>query len=100
MLRAIVIVCATLLTTASVAIGGLIAWVGPVVPQLVRLTVGADLQIVLPAAVLAGGFFRLVVDNIARSLLTMELPLGVLTSVVGARSCSRPSRRTGGGDGR
>ncbi len=84
MLRAVVIVCATLLTTASVAIGGLIAWVGLVVPHLVRLTVGPDLRIVVPAAVLAGGFFLLVVDNIARNLLTMELPLGVLTSVVGA----------------
>jgi iron complex transport system permease protein len=81
--RLIVVVCATLMTTASVSVGGLISWVGLVVPHLVRLTVGPDFRRLLPLAALAGAIFLLVVDDIARNLWTMELPLGILTALVG-----------------
>lgn len=83
-LRAIVIVTATLLTTTSVAIGGLIAWVGLVVPHLMRLTIGPGHRTLMPATMLAGAVFLLLVDDLARNLLTMELPLGVLTAAIGA----------------
>lgn len=84
LLRATIIVSATLLTTTSVAVGGLIAWVGLVVPHLMRLAIGPGHRVLLPATMLTGALFLLLVDNIARNLTTMEIPLGVLTAVVGA----------------
>lgn len=84
LLRALVIVCATLLTTSSVAVGGLIAWVGLVVPHLARMTVGPDMRILLPTTALMGALFLLIVDNVARTWLAMEIPLGILTALVGA----------------
>lgn len=82
--RSVVIVGATLLTTTSVAVGGLISWVGLVVPHLARMTIGPDMRRLLPASFLLGGIFLVVVDNLARSLLQMEIPIGILTAVVGA----------------
>lgn len=84
LLRVIVIAAATLLTSSSVAIGGLIAWVGLVMPHLARLVVGPDHRILLPVSALAGACFLLVVDTVARIALTMEIPLGILTALIGA----------------
>jgi len=81
--RALVVVAATLITTASVSVGGLISWVGLVVPHLVRLAVGPDFRRLLPLAAIAGAIFLLIVDDIARNLTTMEVPLGILTALVG-----------------
>lgn len=81
--RGVVVVCATLMTTASVSVGGLVAWVGLVVPHLVRLAVGPDFRRLLPLAALAGAIFLLLVDDVARNVWTMELPLGILTALVG-----------------
>lgn len=83
-LRAVVIVCATLLTTTAVSVGGLIAWVGLVVPHLARMIVGPDMRVLLVTSALMGAAFLLLVDDIARNWLTMEIPLGILTAVVGA----------------
>lgn len=83
LIRALVVGCATLMTTTSVSVGGLISWVGLVVPHLVRLTVGPDFRRLLPLAAVAGGTFLLLVDDIARNLWTAELPLGILTALVG-----------------
>ena len=83
-LRFIVILCSTILTAASISIGGLIGWVGLVIPHLARMIVGANNKILLPASLFIGGSFLLLVDNFARSLSSVEIPLGVLTAVVGA----------------
>lgn len=83
-MRGVVILCATLLSSSAVAIGGMIGWVGLIVPHLARMIVGPDYQKLLPAAMVMGGIFLLVVDDVARCLFAMELPLGVLTAVVGA----------------
>lgn len=72
------------MTAASVAVSGLIGWVGLVVPHLARGLVGSDYRHLLPASMLAGATFLLVVDDIARLALTAEIPIGILTSVVGA----------------
>ena len=80
----IIIVCATLLTATCVAFCGIVGWVGLVVPHIVRFVVGANFISLLPASMLAGGLFLLVVDSFARSLLASEIPLGVLTSLLGA----------------
>ncbi len=82
--RAIVIICSTLMTAASVSISGVIGWIGLVIPHLGRMLVGSDHKILLPSTILLGGSYLLLIDNIARALTTVELPLGILTSLVGA----------------
>ena len=83
-LRLVVIVCATLLTASSVAISGMIGWVGLVIPHFCRMIFGYDYRKIIPAAALFGATFLMVVDNIARLATTAEIPLGILTSFVGA----------------
>lgn len=84
LLRLIVIVCATLLTSASVAVSGMIGWVGLVIPHFSRMLFGYDYRRLLPASALFGGAFLLVVDDIARLATAGEIPLGILTAFVGA----------------
>lgn len=82
-LRAVVIGAATLGTSASVAVSGIIGWVGLVVPHMARLLVGPEFSRLLPVAALFGAAFMLVIDTIARTLSTIEVPPGILTAVVG-----------------
>ena len=83
-LRGTVIVCATLLTSASVAVSGMIGWVGLVIPHFCRMLFGYDYRRLIPAGALFGASFLLIVDDIARLVTTGELPLGILTAFVGA----------------
>ena len=83
-LRGAVIVCATLLTSASVAVSGMIGWVGLVIPHFCRMLFGNDYRRLIPAGALFGAAFLLAVDDIARLVTTGELPLGILTAFVGA----------------
>lgn len=82
--RTIVILCSTLLTAASVSVSGIIGWVGLVVPHMARKLVGNDCRQLIPAAGLFGAIFMILVDDLARNLYTTELPLGILTAVIGA----------------
>lgn len=82
--RIVVILCATLLTAASVSVSGMIGWVGLVIPHIARRMVGNDCRILIPTAALTGGIFMILVDDVARNLYTTELPLGVLTAFIGA----------------
>lgn len=84
LLRGIAILCTTILTSASVAVSGLIGWVGLVIPHFARKIVGPDFRYQLPASMLIGGSFLILVDNIARILATSEVPIGILTAFVGA----------------
>lgn len=83
-LRLIVILAATFLTAASVAVSGMIGWVGLVIPHFCRKLVGNDCRYLLPASMLFGAFFLLLVDNISRNLTVTEIPIGILTAFVGA----------------
>ena len=83
-LRLCVILCATFLTAASVSVSGMIGWVGLVIPHLCRKLVGNDCRYLLPASMLFGAIFLLLVDNLSRNLLATELPIGILTAFVGA----------------
>ncbi|NLC26710.1 MAG: iron ABC transporter permease [Fastidiosipila sp.] len=83
-LRLIVIVCATLLTATSIAVSGMIGWISLVIPHFSRLLVGSDFRRLLPTSLLMGASFLLIVDNISRLAYTAEIPLGILTSLVGA----------------
>ncbi|TWF52288.1 FecCD family ABC transporter permease [Neorhizobium alkalisoli] len=82
--RAALISGATLITAASVSIAGIVGWIGLVIPHIARLLVGPDFRKLLPASILLGGAYMLVVDTLARSIAAIEIPLGILTAVVGA----------------
>lgn len=82
-LRIAIVAAATLVTSASVAAAGIIGWVGLVVPHLARTLVGPDFARLLPVAGLLGGGFLLFIDTIARTSASIEIPLGILTAVVG-----------------
>jgi iron complex transport system permease protein len=80
----IAFVSASLATGAAVSVGGPIGFVGIIVPHLVRLMVGADHRIVLPASALFGAAFLIACDAVARTVLApLELPVGVITALVG-----------------
>jgi iron complex transport system permease protein len=83
-MRIVVITAATLMTAASVAICGIIGWVGLVIPHAVRLMVGAEFSRLLPLSMLVGGTFMLAVDTLGRSVAQTEIPPGVLTALIGA----------------
>ena len=83
-LRVAVVLCATLMTAGSVAISGMIGWVGLVIPHFGRMIFGQDYRRLLPASGLLGAAFLMAVDNLARTITTSEIPLGILTSFVGA----------------
>lgn len=80
----VVIGTATLMTATAVSLAGIVGWVGLVMPHLARFLVGPSFDRLLPTATLMGAGFLLAVDDIARSATSMELPLGILTSLVGA----------------
>ncbi|HEY8365314.1 MAG TPA: iron ABC transporter permease [Haloplasmataceae bacterium] len=82
--RLIAIFASTIISAASVCLGGIIGWVGLMIPHIARSIIGADYRYLLPVSFLLGGSYLLVMDDLARSLLTIEIPLGVLTSVLGA----------------
>ncbi len=82
--RLAVVGFATLLTSASVAVAGMVGWVGLIIPHLARFLVGPDHRVLLPASVLLGGSFLLAVDDVCRCIYTTEIPLSILTAIIGA----------------
>ncbi|MGN0094261.1 MAG: FecCD family ABC transporter permease, partial [Methanobrevibacter sp.] len=82
-LRLIIITAATLITSASVSISGIIGWVGLLVPHLTRMIVGPDHRILIPASLSIGASFLLLIDDISRSIISIEIPIGILTAVIG-----------------
>lgn len=83
-LRFIMIICSTLVTAASVSVSGMIGWVGLVIPHMARKLVGCNYKYLLPASAILGGSFLLLVDNVSRNLFATEIPIGILTAVIGA----------------
>ncbi|WP_302173906.1 iron ABC transporter permease [uncultured Hydrogenophaga sp.] len=84
LLRAAIVMAATLVTSASVAAAGIVGWVGLVVPHLARFLVGPSFVRLLPACACLGGGFLLLIDTLARTLAPVEIPLGILTALVGS----------------
>ena len=81
--RIAIVAAATLVTSASVATSGIIGWVGLVVPHLARALVGPDFPRLIPTAALLGGGYLLFIDTLARTAAPIEIPLGILTAVIG-----------------
>jgi iron complex transport system permease protein len=83
-LRLFVIAAATLMTASVVAISGVIGWVGLVIPHIARMLVGPSFDRLLPTAMLLGASYLLIVDTLARTVARIEVPIGILTAIVGA----------------
>ena len=81
---AIVILCATVITAASVSISGVIGWVGLIIPHIARFFVGPNYKILLPVSIAIGATYLLVIDDIARCAIAAEIPIGILTGLIGA----------------
>ena len=82
--RWVVLGAVTLIVAGAVAVSGVIGWVGLVIPHLSRMWVGPDHRVLVPDSFLVGAAFLVVVDTLARTVTAGEIPLGVLTALVGA----------------
>ena len=83
-MRVIIILSATLVTACIISVSGIIGWVGLIVPHLARFIAGPNHRLLLPTSFLFGGIFMLVVDDIARSIVSVEIPIGIITAILGA----------------
>ncbi len=83
-LRLVVVAAATLATASVVALAGVVGWVGLVIPHVARMLVGPGFGRLLPAAAALGAGYLLLVDTLARTMAAVEVPLGILTAVIGA----------------
>jgi iron complex transport system permease protein len=82
--RTLALTAAVAATAAMVSVSGMVGWIGLIVPHMARRLFGADARHALPAAMLMGGLFAVLCDDVARTLLAGEIPIGILTSLVGA----------------
>ena len=83
LIRGIFVACASLLTACTVAICGIVGWVGLIVPHVTRFFAGQDFKRLIPASFFTGAIFLMLVDDAARSIFAFELPIGMLTSLIG-----------------
>lgn len=81
--RTVVIFASTLVVACSVAVSGIVGWVGLVIPHLARAVVGPNYRVLLPASMLIGASYLLVIDDIARLVSSTEIPIGILTAIFG-----------------
>ncbi len=82
--RIAVILFSTIITAACVMVSGIVGWVGLVIPHISRRIMGVNHKGLLPASMLLGGIFMVIVDSVARNLTAAEIPIGILTALIGA----------------
>jgi iron complex transport system permease protein len=95
-IRMMIIAAATVITASAVMVTGVIGWVGLIIPNICRMMVGADYNRLMPAACLSGAVFMIMVDFIARVLTAAEIPIGILTAIIGAPFFAVVYKRTEG----
>jgi iron complex transport system permease protein len=93
-LKGILILCSTAVTASAVSACGIIGWIGLVIPHVGRMLVGPDHRVLLPASLALGATYLLLIDDLARTLTPAEIPLGILTAIVGAPFFAFLLRRT------
>lgn len=98
-LRLVIIIVSTLMTAVSVSLCGIIGWIGLVIPHIGRFFIGNDHRGLIPACMILGATYLLLIDTIARTLTAAELPLSILTAIIGAPFFAIILRRTMGGKG-
>lgn len=81
--RLLIIAGCTLLTSAAVSVSGIIGWMGLIIPHMARMIVGPDNKILIPASLSFGASFLLLIDNISRAIISIEIPIGILTAIIG-----------------
>jgi len=84
LIRGIAILCSTLLTSGSVCLAGSIGWVGLIIPHFARMLVGSSNRKTIPVSILLGGIFMLLVDTLTRTISIDEMPVSIMTGVIGA----------------
>lgn len=82
-MRLIIIVGCTLLTSAAVSISGIIGWIGMIIPHMARMIVGPNNKTLILASLSLGASFLLLIDNISRVVISIEIPIGILTAIIG-----------------
>ncbi len=82
--KGLVIICATLATAGAVCVSGIIGWVGLIIPHICRMLVGNDNRVLIPASLSLGASFLILVDDAGRIITGSEIPLGILTALIGA----------------
>lgn len=82
--RVIFIVCSSLAVSLAVSVSGIIGWVGLMVPHLIRMLVGPDHRTLVPLSIAGGAAFMIVADTIARNLTNFDIPVGIITAILGA----------------
>lgn len=97
LLKAIIIICTTMISAAAVSVCGIIGWVGLVIPHICRMWVGPDHKVLLPTTIVVGACYLLLIDNFARTMTSSEIPLGILTAIIGAPFFAYLLRRSKGG---
>lgn len=83
LMRFIIILIATFISAFTVVLAGMIGWVGLVIPHIARLLFGSNNIIIVPISALLGGIYLLIIDNISRTMFSVEIPIGILTSLIG-----------------
>lgn len=96
LMRFLVILSASLITASSVSMCGLVGWVGLLIPHLSRMIVGSNNQMVIPVSISMGAVFLLIIDTFARSATAAEIPLSILTAIIGAPFFIALLKKTGG----
>lgn len=95
-LRLVVIVCATMITASCVAMCGQVGWVGLLIPHICRMAFGSNTSKIVPASISFGAVFMLIIDTVARSMSSVEIPVSVLTAIIGAPFFIILLKKTGG----
>lgn len=96
-LKVIIIICTTMISAAAVSVCGIIGWVGLVIPHICRMWVGPNHKVLLPVTLFVGAGYLLIIDNFARAMTSSEIPLGILTAIIGAPFFAYLLRRSKGG---
>lgn len=95
-LRGIIIGATTIIAAVSVSLCGIIGWIGLVIPHLARMIIGNNHKYLIPASICLGSFYLLLIDDIARTATAAEIPLSILTAIIGAPFFAYLLRKTGG----
>ncbi|MCT7444544.1 FecCD family ABC transporter permease [Aliarcobacter cryaerophilus] len=83
LIKLIIIIVATLISALSVILAGIIGWIGLIIPHITRLLFGADNKVILPMSALIGAIFLLIVDNTSKLIFSFEIPIGIVTAIIG-----------------
>lgn len=95
--KAAVVVLATLATAGAVCLSGIVGWIGLIIPHMARMILGSDNRIIIPASISLGAGFMVIVDTLSRSMTGSEIPLGIITAILGGPFFIYLLKKTKGG---